>query len=128
MPSVVPQLVGNTGLRALRAAIAEPEPFACEPKVDGARGLVVYRPGGEERSSIGFLGFSRPASGSLLQQIHIYGIADGRIIERWSSRDNLNQGIQVGLIPIGSRPERELITSRMRRCADARAIPGGPIR
>jgi ATP-dependent DNA ligase len=44
--SVVPHLVGNTGLRALRAAIAEPDRFACEPKVDGVRGLVVYGPGG----------------------------------------------------------------------------------
>ena len=46
VPFVTPQLVGNTGLRVLRAAIAEPERFACEPKVDGVRGLVVYGPGG----------------------------------------------------------------------------------
>src|SRR5215217_1459068 len=44
LPSVTPQLVGNTGLRALRAAISEPDRFACEPKVDGVRGLVVYGP------------------------------------------------------------------------------------
>ena len=44
LPNVTPQLVGNTGLRALRAAIAEPDRFACEPKVDGVRGLVVYTP------------------------------------------------------------------------------------
>jgi ATP-dependent DNA ligase len=46
--AVTPQLVGNTGLRALRAAIAEPERFACEPKVDGVRGLVLYGPSGVE--------------------------------------------------------------------------------
>ena len=46
IPSVTPQLVGNNGLHALRAAIAEPDRFACEPKVDGVRGLVVYQPGG----------------------------------------------------------------------------------
>lgn len=34
---VTPHLVGNTGLRALRAAIAEPDRYACEPKVDGVR-------------------------------------------------------------------------------------------
>jgi bifunctional non-homologous end joining protein LigD len=45
VPSVTPQLVGNTGLRALRAAIAEPDRFVCEPKVDGVRGLVAYGPG-----------------------------------------------------------------------------------
>jgi len=44
VPSVTPHLVGNTGLRALQAAIADPDRFACEPKVDGVRGLVVYRP------------------------------------------------------------------------------------
>ena len=42
LPTVTPQLVGNTGLRALRAAIAEPQRFSCEPKVDGVRGLIVY--------------------------------------------------------------------------------------
>lgn len=30
----------------MRQAIAEPERFACEPKVDGVRGLIVYGPGG----------------------------------------------------------------------------------
>jgi len=42
IPAVVPQLVANDGTRALRHAIADPERFACEPKVDGVRGLVVY--------------------------------------------------------------------------------------
>jgi bifunctional non-homologous end joining protein LigD len=45
LPSVVPQLVANDGTRALRRAIADPERFAFEPKVDGVRGLVVYQPG-----------------------------------------------------------------------------------
>ncbi len=44
IPAVVPQLVANDGTRALRHAIADPERFACEPKVDGVRGLVVYQP------------------------------------------------------------------------------------
>lgn len=43
---MLPQLVANDGARALRQAIAEPERFASEPKVDGVRGLVVYQPGG----------------------------------------------------------------------------------
>jgi ATP-dependent DNA ligase len=46
VPSVTPQLVANNGLRALRLAINDPERFACEPKVDGVRGLVVYQPDG----------------------------------------------------------------------------------
>src|SRR4051812_11831304 len=41
-PAVLPQLVANDGPRALRAAIADPERFACEPKVDGVRGLLVF--------------------------------------------------------------------------------------
>ena len=45
LPTVVPQLVANDGAKALRQAIADPERFACEPKVDGVRGLVVYQPG-----------------------------------------------------------------------------------
>jgi ATP-dependent DNA ligase len=46
VPAVTPQLVANNGLRALRLAISDPERFACEPKVDGVRGLVVYQPDG----------------------------------------------------------------------------------
>ena len=44
IPTVLPQLVANDGTRALRQAIADPDRFACEPKVDGVRGLVVYSP------------------------------------------------------------------------------------
>jgi bifunctional non-homologous end joining protein LigD len=44
LPAVVPQLVANDGTRALRQAIADPDRFACEPKVDGVRGLVIYQP------------------------------------------------------------------------------------
>jgi ATP-dependent DNA ligase len=46
VPTVTPHLVGNTGLRALHEAIAEPDRFACEPKVDGVRGLISFGPGG----------------------------------------------------------------------------------
>src|SRR3954454_7288951 len=42
VPAVLPQLVANDGTRALRAAAADPERFACEPKVDGVRGLLVF--------------------------------------------------------------------------------------
>lgn len=45
LPAVLPQLVANDGAKALRQAIADPDRFACEPKVDGVRGLVVYQPG-----------------------------------------------------------------------------------
>jgi ATP-dependent DNA ligase len=48
VPSVTPQLVANSGVAALRLAISDPERFACEPKVDGVRGLVVYREGSLE--------------------------------------------------------------------------------
>jgi ATP-dependent DNA ligase len=44
LPAVVPQLVANDAPRALRQAIADPDRYACEPKVDGIRGLVVYGP------------------------------------------------------------------------------------
>jgi ATP-dependent DNA ligase len=44
LPAVVPQLVANDGTKALRQAIADPDRFACEPKVDGVRGLIFYQP------------------------------------------------------------------------------------
>jgi bifunctional non-homologous end joining protein LigD len=45
LPAVVPQLVANDGAKALRQAIADPDRYACEPKVDGVRGLVIYAAG-----------------------------------------------------------------------------------
>jgi hypothetical protein len=61
LPSVVPQLVANDATRGLPRAIADPDRFACEPKVDGVRGLVALsavgmtmsRPG-LARSDLGF--------------------------------------------------------------------------
>jgi bifunctional non-homologous end joining protein LigD len=43
---VLPQLVGNRGLAGLKLAIAEPDRFAIEPKVDGVRGLLAFLPEG----------------------------------------------------------------------------------
>jgi ATP-dependent DNA ligase len=42
IPAVLPQLVANDGLTALRAAIADPDRFAIEPKVDGVRLLLSF--------------------------------------------------------------------------------------
>ena len=71
---------------------------------DGQRGMVRTGP---RWSALGraargeFLG--RPPTGKTfsVQQIHIYRIADGKIIEHWACRDDLDQGIQLGLIPVG---------------------------
>jgi len=41
---VLPQLVANDGLRTLRTAIAAPDRYAIEPKIDGVRGPIVFRP------------------------------------------------------------------------------------
>jgi bifunctional non-homologous end joining protein LigD len=46
MLDVTPQLVSSIGPRALLVAADEPERWAIEPKVDGVRGLVVFRPDG----------------------------------------------------------------------------------
>jgi bifunctional non-homologous end joining protein LigD len=43
---VLPQLVGNRGVAGLKLAIAEPDRFAIEPKVDGVRGLLAFLPDG----------------------------------------------------------------------------------
>jgi ATP-dependent DNA ligase len=44
LPLVLPQLVGGNGPAALGAAIADPERYAVEPKVDGVRGLLTFTP------------------------------------------------------------------------------------
>lgn len=43
---VLPQLVGNRGVAGLKMAIADPDRYAIEPKVDGDRGLVAFVPRG----------------------------------------------------------------------------------
>jgi hypothetical protein len=44
LPSdVTPQLVANDGVKAMQRAIADPDAYAIEPKVDGVRGLIVFR-------------------------------------------------------------------------------------
>jgi hypothetical protein len=39
---VLPQLVANDGVRALQAAIADPDGWGIEPKVDGVRLLFTF--------------------------------------------------------------------------------------
>jgi len=65
-----------------------------------------------------FIGFKPTGKKFEAQQIHIYRIADGRIIEHWSSRDDLSQGIQLGLIPVGRQgadEPRKAATSAAKR-------------
>jgi ATP-dependent DNA ligase len=45
LPDVVPQLVANDGIRALREAITAPDDWAIEPKVDGVRCLLSFSNG-----------------------------------------------------------------------------------
>jgi len=66
---------------------------------------VVVRVMSNGRQTGEFIGFPPTGKTFSAQQIHIYRIADGKIIEHWSSRDDLSQGIQLGLIPVGRRPE-----------------------
>jgi bifunctional non-homologous end joining protein LigD len=44
LPTVIPQLVAGDGPAALRAAIADPDRYIVEPKIDGVRGLVTFTP------------------------------------------------------------------------------------
>jgi hypothetical protein len=46
IPSVMPQLVPNDGVHALRAAIDDPDAYGFEPKVDGVRLLLTFPPTG----------------------------------------------------------------------------------
>jgi predicted ester cyclase len=62
---------------------------------------VVVRVISSGRHTGDFIGFKPTGKKFEAQQIHIYRIADGKIIEHWSSRDDLSQGIQLGLIPVG---------------------------
>jgi predicted ester cyclase len=45
-----------------------------------------------------FLGKQPTGEGFATKQIHIYRIEDGKVIEHWSVRDDLRQGLQLGLL------------------------------
>jgi len=44
LPTILPHLVANNGVAALTLAIADPQRYVVEPKVDGVRGLVAFTP------------------------------------------------------------------------------------
>jgi ATP-dependent DNA ligase len=44
LPTILPHLVANNGVAGLRLAIADPQRYVVEPKVDGVRGLVTFAP------------------------------------------------------------------------------------
>ena len=66
---------------------------------------VVARVTSSGRHTGQFIGFRPTGKRFSVEQIHIYRIADSKIIEHWSSRDDLAQGMQLGFIPGGRRPE-----------------------
>jgi predicted ester cyclase len=89
-----------TWLRGLWGPMrAEIEDEICEDDKVVARVTIHGRHVGE------FLG--RPPSGKefATEQIHIWRIADGKVIEHWSVRDDLGQALQLGLL--GSAAETE---------------------
>ncbi|MFL5871772.1 MAG: ester cyclase [Solirubrobacterales bacterium] len=45
-----------------------------------------------------FLGRQPTGKGFATKQIHIWRIADGKVIEHWSVRDDLGQALQLGLL------------------------------
>lgn len=61
MPSVLRLFVANNGARAMRAAFADSERFACEAKVDGVRGLLVFD--GEIVHATGWRGAGQESDG-----------------------------------------------------------------
>ena len=100
---------GPEGLKVtvgwLRAAFSEPEYEVKDLIAEGDK--VAARVISRGRHTGEFLG--QPPSGKRFeaQQIHIYRIADGKIVEHWSARDDLTQGMQLGLIPTETRPNAE---------------------
>jgi len=75
---VLPQLVGNRGIEGLKLAIADPDRYAIEPKVDGVRGLDGVPPGRHDRD----------AQPELVQQAHAESPVDAAIV--------LSRGILAG--------------------------------
>ena len=91
-------------VRWLRDAFSDLD-YDIQDEID-AGDKVVVRVISSGRHTGEFIGFKPTGTTFEAQQIHIYRIADGKIIEHWSSCDDLTQGIQLGLIPIG-RPGAE---------------------
>ena len=86
-------------VRWLRDAFSDLD-YDIQDEID-AGDKVVVRVISSGRHTGEFIGFKPTGKRFEAQQIHIYRIADGKIIEHSSSRDDLSQGIQLGLIPIG---------------------------
>jgi len=68
---------------------------------------VVLRVISRGRQTGEFMGFPATGKEFAVNQIHVYRIADGKVLEHWAVRDDLGQGIQLGLIPGGGPPGAE---------------------
>ncbi len=60
---------------------------------------VVLRVISRGRQTGEFMGFPATGKEFAAKQIHVYRIVGGKILEHWAVRDDLGQGIQLGLIP-----------------------------
>jgi predicted ester cyclase len=75
---------------------AEIEDEICEGDKVVARVTMHGRHAGE------FLGQQATGKEFATEQIHIYRLQDGKVIEHWSVRDDLGQALKLGLIPLGA--------------------------
>jgi steroid delta-isomerase-like uncharacterized protein len=103
--SAIPEAQGRSGLRTIQAKVRKAFPDGkAELKDVIAEGdkvtcrVVVT---GTNSGSLDFVRVQIPATGRrmTMEQIHIFRMADGLIVEHWACRDDLAFMRQLGLVP-----------------------------
>ncbi len=103
--SAVPEAQGREGVRTIVSKLFKAMPdhkVSCEDLLaDGDKVVCRVRVTGTQTGPLDFTRFPLPATGKAVstEQIHIFRIQEGKIVEHWMGRDDVGMLRQLGHLP-----------------------------
>ena len=108
--AAIPEAQGAAGLRRIleKLLLAFPDlKYRCEDLVaEGDRVVCRTSMTGTNTGPITFLRVPMPASGRRFEteQIHVFRLAGGKVVESWAGRDDIGMMRQLGYLPLAETP------------------------
>ena len=107
--AAIPEAQGAKGLRAIFSKLIKAMPdmrSSCEDLIaEGDRVVCRMTMHGTHTGPLEFVRYPLAATGksARVEQIHIYRLKDGKIVEHWAARDDLGMLRQLGVLPFGAK-------------------------
>jgi lactoylglutathione lyase len=110
--AAIPEAQGRSGLRSIMSKLAKAFPDLRHTIHDliaeGDRVVARMTVRGTSVEPLDFVKAPLPATGKTFESghMHVFRVADGRLVEHWAERDDLGMLAQLGLVTRPGAPER----------------------